>query len=171
MDFVRVGYFIPLNGPLNGHPPSLYYMYLYYHYHYVGVRKRQVAILARSSREMSLTVRIVWQYILSRVRVSIRPSNFFIRENYAKPRGKRVATRVFISTSRVPVEGKSSVCVICMKYRVIFYYHQSVSDSIIVYCKHLTHARTNGCTHAHSCARACASACVHACVFFVCNIR
>ena len=22
MDFVRVGYFIPLNGPLNGHPPS-----------------------------------------------------------------------------------------------------------------------------------------------------
>ena len=29
----------------------------------VGVRKLQVAILARSSREMSLTVRIVWQYI------------------------------------------------------------------------------------------------------------
>ena len=24
VDFVRVGYFIPLNGPLNGHPPSLY---------------------------------------------------------------------------------------------------------------------------------------------------
>ena len=23
MDFVRVGYFIPLNGPLNGHPPSI----------------------------------------------------------------------------------------------------------------------------------------------------
>ena len=22
--FVRVGYFIPLNGPLNGHPPSIY---------------------------------------------------------------------------------------------------------------------------------------------------
>ena len=22
VDFVRVGYFIPLNGPLNGHPPS-----------------------------------------------------------------------------------------------------------------------------------------------------
>ena len=29
----------------------------------VGVRKMQVAILARSSREMPLTVRIVWQYI------------------------------------------------------------------------------------------------------------
>ena len=26
MDCVRVGYFIPLNGPLNGHPPSMYYM-------------------------------------------------------------------------------------------------------------------------------------------------
>ena len=25
MDFVRVGYFIPLNGPLNGHPPSIQY--------------------------------------------------------------------------------------------------------------------------------------------------
>ena len=24
VDFVRVGYFIPLNGPLNGHPPSYY---------------------------------------------------------------------------------------------------------------------------------------------------
>ena len=23
MDFVRVGYFIPLNGPLNGHPPRI----------------------------------------------------------------------------------------------------------------------------------------------------
>ena len=25
VDFVRLGYFIPLNGPLNGHPPSLVY--------------------------------------------------------------------------------------------------------------------------------------------------
>ena len=47
-----------------------------------------------------------------------------------------------IDTSRVAVEGKSSVCVICMKYRIIFYYHQPVSKSIIVYCKHLMHART-----------------------------
>ena len=46
----------------------------------VGVRKRQVAIIARSSREMSLTDRIVLKYILSRVRVSVRPSNCFIRE-------------------------------------------------------------------------------------------
>ena len=26
VDFVRVGYFIPLNGPLNGHPPSIIVM-------------------------------------------------------------------------------------------------------------------------------------------------
>ena len=24
-DAARVGYFVPLNGPLNGHPPSIYY--------------------------------------------------------------------------------------------------------------------------------------------------
>ena len=52
----------------------------------VGVRKRQVTILAKSSREMSVTVRIVGQYILSRVRVSVRPCNFFIREIHPKPR-------------------------------------------------------------------------------------
>ena len=68
----------------------------------------------------------------------------------------------FISfTSRVPVEGKSSVCVICMKYRIIFYYHQPVSSSIIVYCKHLTPARTNGRRHAYPCARTRANACTH----------
>ena len=47
----------------------------------VGVRKLQVAILARSTREMSLTVRIVWQYILSWVRASIRPSIFLSAKN------------------------------------------------------------------------------------------
>ena len=50
----------------------------------VSVRKLQVAILARSSREMSLTVRIVCQYILSRVRVSIRHSIFYTRKTLIK---------------------------------------------------------------------------------------
>ena len=58
----------------------------------VGVRKRQVAILARSSREMSLTVCIVWKHILSRVRISVRPSNFFIREKHLKPWVNRVVS-------------------------------------------------------------------------------
>ena len=62
----------------------------------------------------------------------------------------------------LPVEGKSSVCLICMKYRIIFfnYYHyQPGSNIIIVYCKHITYARTNGCTHA--CARTHANVCTH----------
>ena len=70
--------------------------YLYYNFPQVClsvcVRKLRVAILARSSREMSLTVCIVWQYILSRVRVSVQPSNFFICEKHSKPRGNRAAS-------------------------------------------------------------------------------
>ena len=58
----------------------------------VGVPKRQIAILARSSREMYLTDRIVWQYIMSWVRVSVRPSNFFIREKRPNSLGNRVAS-------------------------------------------------------------------------------
>ena len=50
----------------------------------VAVCKLQVAILAQSSRELSQTVRIDWMQILSRVRVSVRPSNFFVRENHQK---------------------------------------------------------------------------------------
>ena len=52
---------------------------------FVGVRKRHVVILARSPREMSQTDRILPRYILSRVRVSVRPRNFFIREKKPKP--------------------------------------------------------------------------------------
>ena len=53
-----------------------------------------------------------------------------------------------MATSQVPVEGKSSECVICMKYRIIFfnYYHyQPGSNNIIVYGKHIAHA----CMHTH----------------------
>ena len=45
-----------------------------------AVSKLQVAILARSSREMSQIVRIDCRHILSQVRVSVRPRNVFIRE-------------------------------------------------------------------------------------------
>ena len=50
----------------------------------VGVRRQQFAIIARSSQEMYLTVRIVWQYILSRVRFSVRPSIFLYAKNNNK---------------------------------------------------------------------------------------
>ena len=59
----------------------------------VGVRKRQVAILSRSPREISLTDRILPRYILSRVRVSVRPIIFL----YAKKPQTRVARMLFIS--------------------------------------------------------------------------
>ena len=50
----------------------------------VGVSKLQVAILARSSREIHLTVRIDWQYILSQVCVSVRPRIFLYAEKHPK---------------------------------------------------------------------------------------
>ena len=46
----------------------------------VAVRKLQVAILARSSQEMSQTVRIDCRSFLSRVRISVWPNNFCIGE-------------------------------------------------------------------------------------------
>ena len=52
-----------------------------------GVRKLQVAILERSPREMSQTDRILPRYILSRVRVSVRPRIFL----YTKKPQTRVA--------------------------------------------------------------------------------
>ena len=45
----------------------------------VDVRKLQVTILARSPRVMSQTDRILPRYILSRVRVSVRPRIFFTK--------------------------------------------------------------------------------------------
>ena len=48
---------------------------------YVDVRRLQVVILALSPREMSQTDRILPRYILSRVRVSVRPRLFYARKN------------------------------------------------------------------------------------------
>ena len=56
-------------------------------------------------------------------------------------------------TSRVPVEGKSSVCVICMKYRIIILIIIIISlgQIILSYMANtsLTHARTHACTRTH----------------------
>ena len=48
------------------------------------VRRLQVAILARSPREMSQTDRILPRYFLSRVRVSVRASIFLYAKNIHK---------------------------------------------------------------------------------------
>ena len=50
----------------------------------VAVRKLQITILAGSSREISQTVRIDCHSFLSRVRISVRPSKFFIGKKYPK---------------------------------------------------------------------------------------
>ena len=61
----------------------------------VAVRKLQVAILARSPREMSRTDRILPRYILSRVRVSVRPIIFL----YAKIPQTTVARPVAVDSA------------------------------------------------------------------------
>ena len=47
---------------------------------YVAFRSLQVAVFARSSREISQTVRVDCRSFLSRVRISGRPSKCFIGE-------------------------------------------------------------------------------------------
>ena len=59
----------------------------------VDIRKLQVAILAISPREMSLTDRILLRYIPSRVRVSVRPRIIL----YAKKCQTTVARMLFTS--------------------------------------------------------------------------
>ena len=50
----------------------------------VNVRRQQVAILARSPREMSQTDRILPRYFLSRVHVSVRPRIFLYAKKLQK---------------------------------------------------------------------------------------
>ena len=65
-------------------------------------------------------------------------------------------------TSRVPVEGKSSVCLICMKCRIIFVIIIiSLGQILLSYIANTSRkrARTHERTYAHACARTRANAC------------
>ena len=66
----------------------------------------------------------------------------------------------FITTSRVPVEGKSSVCVICMKYRIIVLIIIIISLGQIILSYMANTSRTHVRMHTHTCVhtRACAQA-------------
>ena len=112
---------------------------------YVVVCKLQVAILARSSREMS--VRIDWKHFHSWVRISVRPSNCFMCEKHPKIRRNRVArASVYLNETATghdwtskrgvkcitvghqrPTEqcdnlnGDGSVCVMCLQYTIILF--------------------------------------------------
>ena len=68
---------------------------------------------------------------------------------------------LIIDTSRVPVEGKSSVCLICMKYRIIFLIIIIISLGQILLSYIANTSRTHERTHTHACARTHANACTH----------
>ena len=129
----------------------------------VGVRKLQVAILARSSREMSLTVRIVGQYILSRVRVSVRPSIFL----YAKIPQNLGETwppvPVFISKASDPLLSPAERAVTVGWHRIAIQRRRCVC---VWGCAGV---RAAACVRAGACARVCVRPFVLACVRpFVC---
>ena len=83
----------------------------------LAVSNLQVAILARSSREMSQTVRIDWKHFLSRVRVSVRPSNFFIRENTQKLSRRQCLLNVAVTVDRSPATTLAITAIIAVKDR------------------------------------------------------
>ena len=62
----------------------------------VAVYKVQGTFLAQSSREISQTVCIICHSFLSRVRISVRPSKFFIGENPQK-RAKKSSVQLIAS--------------------------------------------------------------------------
>ena len=67
---------------------------------------------------------------------------------------KSMHTFVKITTiSRVPVDGKSSVCLICMKYRIIILIIIVISLGQIVLSYIANTSRTHARTHAHACTR------------------
>ncbi len=99
---------------------------------------------------MYQTVRIDWKHILAIVRISVRPSNFLYAINTKTIANTASHTRLFIWTSRVPVEGKSSVCVICMKYRImiLIIIIISLGQILLSYIAHTlthTHRHRSGC--------------------------
>ena len=66
---------------------------------------------------------------------------------------KSFSFTVLLRTSQVPVEGKSSVCLICMKYRIIILIIIiSLGQILLWYIENTsrTHARTQIHTHTHS---------------------
>ena len=73
----------------------------------VGVRKLQVAILARSSREMSLTVRIVWHPVTSSS-LRVRPSIFLYVKNIHKPSRRPSLAQVSIEWNGAWLAGDRS---------------------------------------------------------------
>ena len=73
----------------------------------VVIRKLLVAMFARLSREMYITVRIVCQYIPSRVRVSVRPSFFLYAKTPIHYREVRLSSKWLLNGQAAPVTMRS----------------------------------------------------------------
>ena len=81
----------------------------------VAVSKLQVAIIARSSREMSLTLRIDWKHFLSRVRVSVRPRNgFHTRKTHKSYR--ECLSNAPVTVDRSPATTWATTAIIAVEY-------------------------------------------------------
>ena len=74
---------------------------------YVDIRSMQVVILALSPREISQTDRILPKYILSRVRVSVRPRIVYTRKknaNHCRPHTSIRAAEINNGIGPLPID-------------------------------------------------------------------
>ena len=125
---------------------------------------------------MSLTDRILPRHILSRVRVSVRPSNFFIPEKLPNYRGTQVAYAFFFYFTD-PATGYEWGSPMNASGAGDHGWAPMNSDRLWGgrwrrLCVHACACtRVRVCVRAHACARVrvCTRACVHA--WCVCNIR
>ena len=114
---------------------TLHYIYTIICLKSVDIRRLQVAILARSPREMSQTDRMLPRYFLSRVRVSVRPRIFL----YAKklPNHSRPAIAVGPITDRPrhrPSERRNNlkgILYLHARWRLTSQFTQMVTDDFV----------------------------------------
>ena len=132
----------------------------------VGVRKRQAAILARSSRTMCLTVRIVRQYIRSQVLVSVRPRFFLYAKNPQNLGETWPPVPVFISKTSDPLLSPAELAVTVGCHQIAIQRRRCVCVWGCAGVRAGACARV--CVRTRERAHACAS--VRSCVC-VCNIR
>ena len=164
-DASRVGYFVPLNGPLNGHPPSIYYNSPYV---CISVSRRSQTAGRNSCSIVSGDVsncsyrRTVHPLTSSRVSSA---KHFFICENPSKPRGNMAAC------ASVYFKGQRPAIVTSGAGR--HGWLASNSDTATAVCSlcvwGCAGVRAAACVRAGACARVCVRPFVLACVRpFVC---
>ena len=132
----------------------------------VDVRRLQVAILARSPREMSQTDRILPRYFLSRVRVSVRHRFFVIRKN--------IGAIVYFNCNRSAIGVSDCHCVDHQRHRRRASLTPSWLDrpllngrdggACLFVCLVVYLGMHINCVCVYACVRACVRRCVRVCV-------